>query len=122
MAPNVNHKIGLDTLDDVAVITFNEPRLTETDVINSVGDQLYGLVEDAGYKKVLLNFSNVQFMSSTMLGKVMGLHRKLDPKGGELAVCCLSPALRLPFRITQFDKVIPIFDDEFSALDAMASR
>lgn len=120
MAPGVNHKINLDTMNDVAVVTFNEPRLTETDVINSLGQQLYGLVEDAGYKKVLLNFSNVQFMSSTMIGKVMGLHRKLTPQGGEVVVCCLSPALRLPFRITQFDKLIPIYDDEFSALDSMA--
>jgi anti-anti-sigma factor len=58
-----------------------------------VGDQLYSLVEDQGHSQLLLNFSNVQYLSSAALGKLIQLKKKVGAVKGNLKLCCIHPDL-----------------------------
>ena len=53
----------------------------------------FSLIDEAGRKKILLNFSKVEYLSSAALGKLITLDKKVKAKAGRLKLC--SPALPL---------------------------
>ncbi|CAN5888764.1 hypothetical protein BH23PLA1_BH23PLA1_06970 [soil metagenome] len=109
--------LRLETIDGVTVVSFVDPKIVNEVDIQEVGDQLYSLVEDQGHIQLLLNFGNVQYLSSAALGKLIQLKKKVGTIKGTLKLCCIHPDLLEVFKITRLDQVFPIFKDEQSALD-----
>ena len=62
--------------DGVTVATFKDRRLLDEATIDLIGNQLYSLVDDHGYHKVVLDFNDVEYMSSSALGKLIKFHKK----------------------------------------------
>ena len=48
--------------------------------IQELGSELFGLVEQHNMGDILLNFTNVEFLSSAALGKLITLDRKVKSK------------------------------------------
>ena len=67
---------------------------------------------------MLLNFSNVEFMSSAALGKLITLHRKLQAVQGKLVMCKIAKGIMEIFEITKLNKMFTITPDEPSGLQA----
>jgi len=78
---------------DVAVCTFLATRLTDEDNIEQLGHQLNAIVEKLGKKRVVLDVSSVAYITSSVIGKWISLHRKLDREGGKLALCGITEGL-----------------------------
>ncbi|MCA1684680.1 MAG: STAS domain-containing protein [Planctomycetia bacterium] len=108
--------LRLETIDGVTVVSFVDTKIVTEENIQEVGDQLYGLVEE-GHKKLLLNFGNVQYLSSAALGKLINLKKKVGAAKGKLKLCCIHPDLLEVFRITRLDQVFEIHAEEQAALD-----
>jgi anti-sigma B factor antagonist len=68
-------------------------------------------------KSVLLNFGRVRNCSSTVLGKLVTLKRRIDAGKGKLKLCCIHPDLMVPFKLTGLDRVFEIYTDEQPALE-----
>jgi anti-sigma B factor antagonist len=106
----------------VTVVRFLVDRLLETDEIEHVGDLLYGLVEEHGRKDLLLNFGNVELVGSYLLGKLLGLQRRIKKANGRLALCQIGPNIN-PIVYEAFDicgltKCFPIYVEEQEALQS----
>jgi len=104
-------------VDGVLVASFVDTKIVNEDQIQEVGDELYALVEDESRKNILLNFGNVQYCSSTVLGKLVSLKRKVEKTKGKLKLCCIHPDLLVPFKLTGLDKVFEIYKEEQAAID-----
>ena len=100
--------LRLETVDGVTVVSFVDTKIVTDENIQEVGDQLYALVEDEGHKQLLLNFGNVQYLSSAALGKLINLKKKVGAVKGKLKLCCIHPDLLEVFRITRLDQVFEI--------------
>ena len=88
--PNPHLRIRRD--DGVAVVNFLTPYLQTEDVIQSVGEDLFRLVEEEGYTKVLLSFAGVRFLSSSMLAQMVKLQKKLTrSRAGSGSAACRRP-------------------------------
>ena len=111
-------RLRIDQVDGVVVVSFTDSKITGEDQIQELGEQLYGLLDDSSKKKILLNFGNVQYCSSTVLGKLVGFKRRLDAAKGKLKFCCIHPDLLVPFKLTGLDRVFEIHAEEQDALDA----
>ena len=109
--------LRLDLIDGVAVVSFVDTKIVSEESIQEVGDQLYSLVGDEGHTKILLNFGNVQYLSSAALGKLINLKKKVGAVKGALKLCCIHPDLLEVFRITRLDQVFEIYAEERAALD-----
>jgi anti-sigma B factor antagonist len=118
MSQGTRQRLQLETIDDVVVVSLTDARIIEEDVIQEVGEQLYSLVDDQGHSRLLLNFSNVMYLSSAALGKLIQLKKKVGNVKGTMKLCCINPDLLEVFKITRLDQVFPIFKDEQSALDS----
>ena len=71
-------------------------------------------------EKVLLNFGNVEFMSSAALGKLITLHRKLQAVQGKLVLCKIAKDILDVFKITKLDKILSITTDEQAGLQSFS--
>ena len=102
---------------DVAVVHFLDKKILDEANIQQIGDQLFALVEKDGRKKILLNFGNVEFLSSAALGKLITLHKKVQETKGLLKLCMIRPELLEVFKITQLNKLFDIRGEEQEALN-----
>ncbi len=116
MSQDPRRHLRLETIDGVTVVSFVHSKIVTEENIQEVGDQLYSLVEE-GHKQLLLNFGNVQYLSSAALGKLINLKKKVGVVKGKLKLCCIHPDLLEVFRITRLDQVFEIYPEEQSALD-----
>ncbi len=117
MASGPRPRLQLENVDGVTVVSFTDTKIVTEDQIQEVGEELYALVEDGAKKKILLNFGNVQYCSSTVLGKLVGFKRRVDAAKGKLKLCCIHPDLLVPFKLTGLDKVFEIYAEEQAAIN-----
>ena len=103
---------------DVAVVSFTDTKILDEFIIRALGEQLFGLVTQLGRKKILLNFSNVEFLSCLAIGQFLALNRLVKDIGGQLIMCGLDPQIYEVFDITKLNKRFDIQKNEQSALSA----
>jgi anti-sigma B factor antagonist len=111
-------RIVVEDIGDIAVVNFVDKKILDEQNIQMIGDDLFRLVDELGRRKILLNFSNVQYMSSAALGKLIRLHQRLQSVGGKLALCGISKDLYDVFAITKLDKMLSIVKDEPTGLNS----
>lgn len=83
--------LGVD--DDVAVARFHSAQLTEEDNLEQLGQELFALVEQFQYRKVVADLTPLKYVTSSVLGKFITLHRKLGRNDGQLVLCNIHPDL-----------------------------
>lgn len=78
-------------------------------------ERLLGCIE-AGERSILLDCSNLDYISSTGLRTVLTASKRLNDADGRFALCALNPNLREVFRISGFDTIMAIHSDAAAAL------
>ena len=74
-------RLEVEDIGDITVVNFVDKKILDEQNIQVIGEQLFSLVDELGRRKILLNFKNVEFLSSAALGKLITLNRKLQPLG-----------------------------------------
>ena len=111
-------RLKVEDIDDVTEINFVDKKILDEQNIQVIGEQLFDLVEQENRRKLLLNFKNVDYLSSAALGKLITLNKKLNEVGGRLILCAIAPQIFEVFEITKLDKFFTIENDEQMALQA----
>jgi anti-sigma B factor antagonist len=112
-------RIKTNESGQVTVVTFNDSKIIDEAEIQEFGQELYDLVERQGRKKIILNFGNVEFLSSAALGKLIGFDKRVKQNGAELMLSNIRPEIYEVFAITKLTKLFAIKDDEADALAAI---
>ena len=79
--------VQIERIDDVVVVHFHDSKITGELAISGLGDELYAIVDRPDCQKLVLDFSNVDFLSSAMLGKLVIINRKMKERGGTFRLC-----------------------------------
>lgn len=79
---------------DVTVVTVTAEKLSEEQNLEEFGVQLFTYVDQYECNKLALECSAVKYASSSAIGKLITLHRKLKRTEGRLVVCCLQEAFK----------------------------
>src|SRR5277367_4205894 len=103
---------------DVTVVNFIDRKILDEQNIQKIGEDLFELVDNLGRKKILLNFSNVEYLSSAALGKFITLNKKVQAASGKLILCNISDDIQEVFEITKLNRLFKIEKDEQTALQA----
>lgn len=110
--------LTFEDIGGVTIATFTVPELLQEQDVRAVGEQLFHLVDELGRRKLLLDFGDVEHMSSAVLGTLVTLHQKVQAAGGRLVLCAIDPQIREVFAITRLEKVFVIRRDQQEALQA----
>ncbi len=93
---------------NVTFVTFTAERIVDEQQIRELHDAFQEIIERNQGNRLILNFVNVQFMTSALLGLLVRIHKKVCELGGHLQLSNLDPNLRRVFEITQLTKVFDI--------------
>jgi len=91
---------------NVRIITFTTGQAR--DVENVLATELEGQTDGMGEGHILLDFTNVEFITSVELGTLIGLHKKMRDSGGRLTLFNLSPQVFEVFTTTRLEKLLGI--------------
>ena len=112
--------LEITDVGDVTVVRLTDRKVVDETNIQELGRELFALVEEEQRKNLLLNFSAVGFLSSSALGKLITLDKKVKAHGGKLKLSNIRPEIYEVFAITKLNKLFEIKDDEAEALAAFA--
>ncbi len=84
--------------DGVTVAELKGGTLDAGSCLDAIGKQLYELVDRRNCRRIILDLSDVRFLSSSALGVIMVLKHKLDYRQGRLALCGASDTVWQVFR------------------------
>ena len=109
-------RLEVNEVGDVTVVHFRDQKIIEDLGIQELGQELFQLVEVDNCRKMVLNFSAVDFLSSAALGKLITLDKKMKTKSGKLRLCNIRPEIYEVFAITRLNRLFEIKDEEADAL------
>jgi anti-sigma B factor antagonist len=96
---------------DVTVVRFRDRRIANPFEIEQVGQELYRLLEKGKHQRLVLDFSNVDFLSSALIGKLISLNAKVRAGNGSVKLCSIHPEVFETFHICRLDRIFLINKD-----------
>jgi len=104
---------------DVTVVELTDRKILDEISISQIGEQLNTLVADQDRPRMVLDFATVSHMSSSALGMLITLHKRIREKKGLLALCNIQPAIYEVFVITRLNEIFTICKSRQEALDSL---
>ena len=114
-----HRRLEVAEVAEVTVVRFVDRKILDESNIQELGQELFQLVEEENRNRLVLNFHNVEFLSSAALGKLITLDKKVKSHGGRLKLSNIRPEIYEVFAITKLTKLFIIKDDEADALAAI---
>jgi anti-anti-sigma factor len=93
--------------DTRVYFTGRDVSLDETNT-GVIGERLSRLVEERGRIRLVLDMSNVSYLTSSSLGMLLHLHRKLQSASGRLAIANVQPQIYEIFAVTNLTRLLDV--------------
>lgn len=100
----------------VTVATIANSSMLDSRAIEATGDALYRLADVENRRKVIVDFSDVRFLSSQAIGVIISMHQKVKKIKGEMVLCGVREEIMKVFKITSLDKLLKFLPDDKAAL------
>ena len=104
--------ITIESGADVLIVNFEERAILEDQQIRKLERALMPIIRTNPDKRLVLNFTKVKFVSSSLLGLLIRVHKRVIGTGGRLQLFNLHGKVRKVFEITQLVKVFDILTGE----------
>ena len=106
-----NSRLLVEHDDDIIKIGFIDRNILEEANIQQIGEEISQLIEANPQPKMLIDFDNVEHLSSAALGQLITVSKKVKAKRGQLRLCSIDPQIYEVFVITRLDKYFQIHDN-----------
>lgn len=113
--------VKLQEHGDVLVVGFTMRMLNDEENIEQLGQELFSLVEQSNWLKLVLDMTNVEYVTSSVLGKLITLHRKLHRNKGKLVLFGLSPGVDSILRTAKLLTYFSVAESCDAAIAQLAS-
>ncbi len=108
--------VSVVTQKDIRIVEFTHNKILDEANITEIGQTLGYLIDENTYPKVLLDFANVDHLSSAALGMLINLNNKVKNKNGQLRLTNIKPQILEVFVITKLNKLFKILPTRPEAL------
>jgi anti-sigma B factor antagonist len=115
-------RIAVEYTDNATIVNFTDERILEEKDIRDVEQSLASLIEEADGIVLVLDFANVKFMSSAVLGLLIKMSKRIYEKQGKLALSGISPKIYEIFKITRLTKIFDIYQDSETAVKRVSEQ
>jgi anti-sigma B factor antagonist len=103
--------------DDVSIVEFADRKILEELSIQEIGEELHQVVEAEPGIKLLLDFRNVDHLSSAALGMLITLNKRVKEQSGDLKLSDINRQIFEVFKITRLNRVFNIHETAEQALN-----
>lgn len=108
-------EITLRDEGDTKIVMLNGK--LDTNTTPTAEDEINALLE-AGANKLLINFEQLSYISSSGLRLLLATAKRLKSTGGDLKVCSLNEMATEVFEVSGFSSILNVFATEQDALGA----
>jgi len=112
-------RLDIEEIGGTTVARFVDKKILDETNIQNIGNQLFALVDEDGRKKIVLDFSIVEYLSSAALGKLITLDKKVKAAKAKLRLCGIRPEIYEVFEITRLNKIFDIKSTQEEALEGL---
>lgn len=105
--------------DEVARVLFKDDRLTDEANIEQIGRELFALTDQYHCQKVILDLTGLKMLTSSVLGKMITLHRKLHRGDGKLVLCNAGEYVTEILETSRLDDYFHLAKDQSAALNLL---
>lgn len=119
MAKDTPSHLRISPAGNATVVELLDRRILNELNIGEIGEQLNQMVAKSSNPRFVLDFTNVAHMSSSALGMLITLHKRIRERSGELRLCSIQPAIFEVFVITRLNEIFTICQTRQEALDSL---
>jgi anti-sigma B factor antagonist len=101
---------------DIRIVEFREQKILDEANIAEIGQTINDLIDAHEYPKILIDFANVDHLSSAALGMLINVNNRIRQKNGQLRLCNIKPQIFEVFVITKLNKHFKIMATRDEAL------
>lgn len=105
--------------DTIIVTTLTDEKILEDSQIQALESSFLPLIEKESPIRLIIDFTNVKFLTSSVLGLLIRISKKIYESQGRLGLCCIQPKIFEIFKITRLDKIFEIYTFREGAVDAL---
>ncbi|MCG3178095.1 MAG: hypothetical protein BIFFINMI_00418 [Phycisphaerae bacterium] len=107
--------------EGVIVVSFLDRKILDELNITRIEEDLFTLVEKETSVRLVLDFANVEHLSSRALGTLISLMKRVNMKKGRLALSNIAARIFDVFRITRLDRSFDIYTTREEAIAAVTA-
>jgi anti-sigma B factor antagonist len=108
MAEDKSH-VSVKDSGGVSVVEFADRKILDEMSIAEISEELAGVVAKMREVKMLLNFKNVEHLSSAALSMLITLNKQVNERKGKLKLSDIAPPIYEVFKITRLNKLFTIY-------------
>ncbi len=118
MASQYAH-LSLEAYEGIIQIQLSDRHILDELAIRELGQEFDSVLQDHTSLHLLIDFSNVEHLSSSALGLLITLNSRMADRGGTMMLAHVADSTQEVFRITRLDRVLACHEDLGSARAAV---
>ena len=109
-------RISIEYAENATVVSFVDEKILEEMDIRALQETIMSVIEQSKGINLILDFGNVRFLSSAVLGLLIRISKRVYERDGRLRLCSINPKIYEVFKITRLTKTFDIYKDVESAI------
>jgi anti-sigma B factor antagonist len=118
---SIKPRISVEYAENATIVTFTDERILEERDLQALQESIVSVIEQTERINLILDFRNVQFLSSAVLGLLIRISKKVYEREGQLKLCGIIPKIYKIFKITRLTKIFDIYQDVESAVESLST-
>lgn len=116
----IKPRISVEYAESATIVTFTDEKILEEKDIQALQDSIMSVIEQAERINLILDFCNVRFLSSAVLGLLIRISKRIYEHDGQLRLCNINPKIYEIFKITRLNKIFDIYKDIKNATESLS--
>jgi len=115
-------KVEIISEEGVVVVVFKTASISNANEIGAASKEIKEFIEENHPNRIIVDFEQVKFFSSQLLGLLLEIRANLKTYDGEVVISAINPQLYRVFKITNLDKIFKFFPDRENAVEALSTN
>ena len=117
----MNPRISVEYAEQATIVTLSDEKILEEKDIRGLQESVMSVIEQAERINLVMDFRNVRFLSSAVLGLLIRISKRVYEQDGQLRLCNINPKIHEIFKITRLTKIFDIYEDIESAVEGLSA-
>jgi anti-anti-sigma factor len=119
-APRPASRVRVREEGEIVLVTLVDRSILDVAVLHQIGEEIGGLIDARPEPRLIVDFSEVELLSSSGLSVLIAIHKKIRAKDGKLCLAGMTTRVHQIFTVTQLDKIFTIHRTIQEAIDGLA--
>ena len=116
----IKPSISVEYAGNATIIRFSNEKILEEQDIKALQESIMSVIEQSERINLILDFGNVRFLSSAVLGLLIRISKRIYERDGQLRLCSINPKIYEIFKITRLTKTFDIYNDIETASESLS--